>query len=238
MPHRPLCPSSSERSDPPLACRSACRTQPSSACAPTSTSSGKNIKTSPATSVRRPLSPSRPPSWRFADSVFLERADFGQLASEPVVLYLLHKLPIRTFVAISIVAWSIVVAAQAAPHDYIGMLVVRIMVRPSRSSGSNESDSKHPAARLHRGCRRACLHRPEQRLVAQARAADPPRRLRLVQRARADRRRPPPVRLRLDRQHRAQGLAPLVHHLRHPHAPRRRLLLHLRPQVAVDRLVP
>ncbi|GAA5909887.1 hypothetical protein JCM8208_000981 [Rhodotorula glutinis] len=53
---------------------------------------------------------------------------FGQLASEPVVLWLLHKLPIRTFVAISIVAWSIVVAAQAAPHNYIGMLVVRIML--------------------------------------------------------------------------------------------------------------
>ncbi|GAA5903194.1 hypothetical protein JCM6882_006990 [Rhodosporidiobolus microsporus] len=36
--------------------------------------------------------------------------DFGQLVAEFPVLYLLHKLPIRTFVAVSIMVWGIVVA--------------------------------------------------------------------------------------------------------------------------------
>ncbi|GAA6052475.1 hypothetical protein JCM3770_001130 [Rhodotorula araucariae] len=53
---------------------------------------------------------------------------FGQLLAEFPVLYLMHRLPIRTFVAISIVLWAIVVACQAAPSNWGGMMAVRFVL--------------------------------------------------------------------------------------------------------------
>lgn len=55
--------------------------------------------------------------------------DFGQLIAEFPVLYFLHKLPIRTFVAVSIMVWAVVVACQAAAHSFAGMATVRFFVR-------------------------------------------------------------------------------------------------------------
>ncbi|GAA5927408.1 hypothetical protein JCM10213_003462 [Rhodosporidiobolus nylandii] len=53
---------------------------------------------------------------------------FGQLVAEFPVLYFLHALPLRSFVAVSIVAWGIVVACQAAPQNFAGMMVVRFFL--------------------------------------------------------------------------------------------------------------
>ncbi|BGO89228.1 hypothetical protein NBRC10512_005939 [Rhodotorula toruloides] len=53
---------------------------------------------------------------------------FGQAASEFVCLYLLHKLPIRSFVAVSIVVWAIVVACQAATKNFTDMMIVRFFL--------------------------------------------------------------------------------------------------------------
>lgn len=55
-------------------------------------------------------------------------ADFGQFAAEYPCIWLLHKLPIRLFVAISIIVWAVVVACQAATKNYTDMLVVRFFV--------------------------------------------------------------------------------------------------------------
>ncbi|GJN88188.1 hypothetical protein Rhopal_001153-T1 [Rhodotorula paludigena] len=53
---------------------------------------------------------------------------FGQLVAEFPVLYFLHKLPIRTFVAVSIMVWAVVVACQAAAHNFAGMATVRFFL--------------------------------------------------------------------------------------------------------------
>ncbi|GAA5993152.1 hypothetical protein JCM10908_001314 [Rhodotorula pacifica] len=53
---------------------------------------------------------------------------FGQFAAEYPCIWLLHKLPIRMFVAISIVVWAAVVACQAATHNFTHMMVVRFFL--------------------------------------------------------------------------------------------------------------
>ncbi|BGP22487.1 hypothetical protein JCM10295v2_001366 [Rhodotorula toruloides] len=53
---------------------------------------------------------------------------FGQAASEFVCLYLLHKLPIRSFVGVSIVIWATVVACQAATKNFTDMMIVRFFL--------------------------------------------------------------------------------------------------------------
>ncbi|GAA5903191.1 hypothetical protein JCM6882_006989 [Rhodosporidiobolus microsporus] len=53
---------------------------------------------------------------------------FGQLIAEFPVLYLLHKLPIRTFVAVSIMVWAVVVGCQAASQNFGGMMAVRFFL--------------------------------------------------------------------------------------------------------------
>jgi MFS family permease len=53
---------------------------------------------------------------------------FGQAASEFICLYLLHKLPIRSFVAASIVVWAVVVACQAATKNFTDMMIVRFFL--------------------------------------------------------------------------------------------------------------
>ncbi|GAA5854891.1 hypothetical protein JCM8547_004112 [Rhodosporidiobolus lusitaniae] len=53
---------------------------------------------------------------------------FGQLIAEFPVLYLMHKLPIRTFVAVSIIIWAVVVGCQAAAQNFAGMMTVRFFL--------------------------------------------------------------------------------------------------------------
>ncbi|GAA6033330.1 hypothetical protein JCM8097_006696 [Rhodosporidiobolus ruineniae] len=53
---------------------------------------------------------------------------FGQLIAELPVLYLLHKLPIRSFVAITMVLWSICMATQAATQNFAGLMVNRFFL--------------------------------------------------------------------------------------------------------------
>ncbi len=53
---------------------------------------------------------------------------FGQLIVEFPVLYLLHKLPIRTFVAVSMLAWAVVAGTQAATKDFTGMMIARFFL--------------------------------------------------------------------------------------------------------------
>ena len=53
---------------------------------------------------------------------------FGQLIVEFPVLYLLHKLPIRTFVAISMLCWAIVAGSQAGAKDFAGLMAARFFL--------------------------------------------------------------------------------------------------------------
>ncbi|KAG0655350.1 hypothetical protein C6P46_001047 [Rhodotorula mucilaginosa] len=53
---------------------------------------------------------------------------FGQFAAEYPCIWLLHKLPIRMFVAISIIVWAAVVACQAATQNFTHMMVVRFFL--------------------------------------------------------------------------------------------------------------
>ncbi|GAA5913435.1 hypothetical protein JCM5296_003631 [Sporobolomyces johnsonii] len=53
---------------------------------------------------------------------------FGQFLFEYPAIWLLHKLPIRTFVAVTIIIWSIVVGCQAAANDFAGMMAVRFFL--------------------------------------------------------------------------------------------------------------
>lgn len=53
---------------------------------------------------------------------------FGQLVAEFPVLYLLHKLPIRTFVAVSMICWAIVAGSQAGAQNFGGMMTARFFL--------------------------------------------------------------------------------------------------------------
>ncbi|GAA5864731.1 hypothetical protein JCM1840_002211 [Sporobolomyces johnsonii] len=53
---------------------------------------------------------------------------FGQFLFEYPAIWLLHKFPIRTFVAVTIVIWSIVVGCHAAANDFAGMMAVRFFL--------------------------------------------------------------------------------------------------------------
>ncbi|GAA6003453.1 hypothetical protein JCM10207_000340 [Rhodosporidiobolus poonsookiae] len=53
---------------------------------------------------------------------------FGQLLAEGFVLWLMHKLPLRIFVAVSIVIWSIVIGCQAAANNFAQLMVARFFL--------------------------------------------------------------------------------------------------------------
>ncbi|KAK4698629.1 MFS transporter, ACS family, allantoate permease, partial [Phenoliferia sp. Uapishka_3] len=53
---------------------------------------------------------------------------FGQLGFEYIAIYLLHRLPIKKFVGVSILCWGVVMMSMAAASNFAGMVVVRVIL--------------------------------------------------------------------------------------------------------------
>lgn len=60
--------------------------------------------------------------------------DFGQFAFEYPAVWLMHKVPLRWFVGVSIIIWSIVVGCQAAANSFGQMAAIRFILGMSEGA--------------------------------------------------------------------------------------------------------
>ena len=52
----------------------------------------------------------------------------GQLASEPVFIYLMSRLPLAKFVGCTIIIWGVICMCMAAPQNFAGIVTVRVFL--------------------------------------------------------------------------------------------------------------